>query len=333
MADVGNDYFMRYVYRGEEGELIPEEATHITVAEDVTVVLARAFYRHRKIVEIICHDRVEKIEREAFYNCRRLRRVIIPGVKEVEECAFWDCAEPICGSRVLMDVECGKLEIINDSAFNNCRLLTSINLPSARIVGSGAFSHTALTDVKFGNKLERIEERAFAYNCVIPNIWQSLTDALSTSLERITIPLKDGLITSDDIFKECSKLKQVDLVERVELNGIIAALHLEDWRNDMNEEIDLINRILPNARAGYYSFTNDDDGEKAQTIRTWIRSVRGKLIHYQAEHQRILNEATTTLQLVLPRDIAMNSVLSYLALPSYTEVSLENEEDGEDVIE
>ena len=234
-----------------------------------------------------------------------------------------------------MDVECGKLEIIKDAAFCYCRLLRRINLPSARIVGSDAFSHTALKDVKFGNKLERIKERAFAYNCAIPNIWQRLEDALKncTSLERITIPLKDGLITSVDIFKECSKLKQVDLVGRVELNGIIAALQLEDWRNDMNEEIDLINRILSNVRAGHYSFTNDDDGEKAQTIRTWIISVRSKLIHYKAAHQHVLGEAATTLQLVLPQDIATNKVLPFLALPSHAEVSLENEEDADDFVE
>ena len=69
MAVMGGNNIMRYVYRGEVGELIPEVATHVTVAEDVTVVLARAFRDHHKIVEIICHDGVKKIEREAFRCC------------------------------------------------------------------------------------------------------------------------------------------------------------------------------------------------------------------------------------------------------------------------
>jgi len=51
----------------------------------------------------------------------------------------------------------------------------------------------------------------------------------------------------------------------------------------------------------------------------WIRSVIGKIIHYQAEHQRLLDEeVATTLQLALPRDIVMNSVLPFLELPTYT---------------
>jgi hypothetical protein len=297
-AEGGNIVIIRYVYRGEEGEhnIIPREATHITVAEGVTFVRAHAFQGHPNIVEVVCHEDVEKIEEYAFHNCPFLRRVIMPGVKLLEDAVF-------CGCDVLTDVECGMLEIIKGNAFEYCISLTSISLLSVRIVDAYAFVVCkALVDVKFGSKLERIEGRAFL-NC--------------SSLKRITIPLKDGLITADDIFQGCEQLESVDLVERVELNDIIAALHLEEWRNDMNERIDSINKILPNARAGYYSVTNDDIGEKAQTIRTWVSSVLG-IIRYQVQHQHVLNEATTTLQLVLPHDIAMNNVLPFLMLPSYT---------------
>ena len=303
MAAEGDNNFMRYIYRGEEGERIPREATHITVGEDVTVVRARAFHGHRNIVEIICHDGVKKIEHCAFEGCHNLRRVIMPGVKVIERAAFHCC-------KALTDAECGELEVIRTGAFDACFSLEVINLPSARDVELYAFvACEALTDVKFGNKLTSFGTRTFA-KC--------------PSLERITIPLKDGLITVDDIFQGCYNLKQVDLVERVELNDIIAALHLEDWRNDMNEEIDSLNRILPDAAAGYYCYISADNGEKAQRIRTWIISVIRKINHYQVQHQHVLNEATSTLQLVLPRDIAMNNVLSFLALPSYTEASLEN---------
>ena len=90
---------MRYVYRGEEGEHIPDGATHIFVAEDVTFVRARAFAMHPNIVEVICHDNVEKIEVEAFEDCSSLKRVIMPGVIEVERYAFYSSA-------ALTDVEC-----------------------------------------------------------------------------------------------------------------------------------------------------------------------------------------------------------------------------------
>ena len=160
--------------------------------------------------------------------------------------------------------------------------------------------------MKFGSKLERIEVRAFC-NC--------------KSLERITIPLKDGLISTDDTFQGCDDLSQVDLISG-EMHETIAALHLEEWRNDSKEEINFINQILPNATAGRWDDNDDyqgDPGEKTQGIRNWIRSVLDKIIHYQDEHRRLLSEAATTLELVLPnQDIVMNGVLPFLALPSYT---------------
>ena len=203
-AEGGN--IVRFTYTGADGEVIDAEATHIIVDKDCTVVRARAFVNHRKIVEVICHDHVERIEADAFCGCRSLRRIIMPGVKVVELFSFLSC-------KALEYVECDKLEIIKEAAFNGCRSLRSINLPSARIVRKGAFfSCCDLTDVKFGNKLERIGERAFC-DC--------------RSVEEIAIPLKDGLITSDDVFMECNNLRQVGLIEG-ELHETIASLQLEE---------------------------------------------------------------------------------------------------------
>ena len=302
------DNIIWFTYTGAERELIPDEATHILVL--ARVVRARAFFMHHNIIEVICDEMVEKIEERAFDDCTSLRRVIMPGVKIVEKYAFWNCS-------ALEDVECDKLEIVGHSAFGWCVSLRSINLPSARFVKNKAFGICfALTYVKFGSKLERIEEGAFR-NC---------------DLERITIPLKDGLITNHyNIFQHCNNLHQVDLIEG-ELHETISALHLEDWRNDMNEEIDSINQTLPNALACYY-ISDDEESpcEKAQAIRRWIRSVLHKIIHYQEEHQRLLNEAATVLQLVLPNDIVMDNVLPFLELPSYTfQVGDDEDEDDSD---
>ena len=300
-------------------EVIPFHATHITVHKDCTVVLSHSISRHHSnLVEVICHDGVERIEIGAFGGCPSLRRVIMRGVKIVEEDAFNCC-------KALTEVECGKLEIIGVDAFGGCSLLRGINLPSARIIEEYAFCFCkAMTDVKFGSNLERIEERAF-WNC--------------TSLERITVPLKNGIITTDDIFSGCVNLRHVDLVEG-ELHDTIAALQLEVWRSDMYEEIDSINQVLPNARAGYYIDDDDeDDGEKAQAIRRWIRAVLRKFIQYKAEHQRLLDEEVApTLQHALPHDIAVNSVLPFLELPPHTlegenhgfELGDEEEEDDDD---
>ena len=304
MAAEGGDIIIRhdYIYRGEEGEVIPDEATHIFVK--ARKVREGAFRRHPNIVKVICDDHVEEIEADAFAYCLSLRRVVMPGVKIVLKRAFDGC-------KALTDVECGKLEIIGLGAFFLCESLRSINLTSVRIVGRAAFHRcNTLTNLKFGNKLERCEEQAFYH---------------SRSLKRITIPLKVGLFNYDCVFQGCVNLRQVDLIEN-ELRETIAALHLKKWRKDMNKEVNSINHILLRARPGKsYSFggvngfTEIVPGERTQEIRSWIRSVRRMITHYQAEHQRLLNEATTTLELVLPNnDIVMNNVLSFLHLPPYT---------------
>ncbi len=232
----------------------------------------------------------------------------MPGVIIVEEEAFESCS-------ALTDVEFGKLEIIRKGAFEDCESLKSINLLSTVTVYNLAFnSCTALTDVKFGSKLERIEKGAFT-NC--------------ESLEGISIPLKDGMITQDNSFIGCYNLKHVDLIEGA-LHETIAALLLEEWRDDMNEEIDSINEILPNTDAGGWDHNTHaySVGEKALVMRWWIGSVLRKINHYIAEHRRLLDEdVATTLELILPAEIVMNHVLPFLELPSHI---FEVEEEGED---
>ena len=333
MAAAGGNNISRYTYRGEVGEVIPWDATHLTVAEGCTAVLRGACdcwgdpeedFVLFSIVEVICHDKVETIEENAFRKCPYLRRVIMPGVRDVGEGAFWGCS-------ALTDVECEKLEMVGYYAFNNCKSLRSIDLSSVRIVDAEAFSDCeALLNLNFGDKLERIYDYAFS-GCA--------------ALERIRIPYLKGCLIDYDTIHGCEKLKHVDLVGGV--HETIAALHLDQWRNDMNEEIDSINQILPGIHDDaklddldegkaekikrwfrqFLMYVHGDDVEiltikrvrdKNEVIIGWFRSVLDKIAHYQAEHQRILDEAETTLQLALPRDIVVNNVLSFLALPVHT---------------
>ena len=299
MAAEGNN-IVRYTYRGEEGEVIPRHATHIIV-ENTAAVRARAFRNHPNIEEVICHDGVETIEEHALENCPSLRRVIIPGVKVIERWAFSDCA-------ALTYIEWDKLERIGDWAFVKCESLSNVDLPSIRIVQFRAFECCySLKNAKFGKDLESIGGGIF-HSC--------------RSLERITIPLKDGLVADDGIFQQCVKFKNVDLVEGEILDETVAALLLEEWRNDMNEEIEKISQILRCADAGGwvipYSGGCLDPGTKARKVGTWMRSVLRKIVHYKAEHQRILGEAAATLQSSLPNDILFKNVLPFLELPSHT---------------
>ncbi len=282
-----------FFYTGEEG--IPDDATHFFV--DVKVIPSMAFCGNLNIVQVVCDENVKTIEKYAFYGCRSLRRLIMPGVEIVEDYTFFECD-------ALKDVECGKLERIRDGAFTSCNSLSSINLPSAKVVERDTFFDcTALTNVKCSSKLDTFAGGAAFRRCI--------------SLQRITIPLKDNMIPDDRAFGGCANLNSVELVEGVLLHEVITALQLEVWTNDMNVEINSINQILPTAPAG--SSCAWDFGLKAEVIRRWIRSVLAKLHHYKAEHQLLLNEAATTLKHILPQDIVSKEYFLFSSqLPSDT---------------
>ena len=283
-----------YVYTGEGKP--PRSATHVTIHESITVIPRCLFCGHPNIIELICHIRVKKIKKEAFYDCA-LKRLVMPGVEEVEEYAFYKCD-------AIDHVECQKLEVIGKNAFSECTSLKSIDLSSTKIVSDGAFDDCfSLADVKFGKNLESIGQNAFC----------------NATLKRITIPLKRGLLTQDDVFVGCEDFNQVCLHETT-IHETVEALLLDEWKNDMNEEIDSINQILPNASAGildYYNIHGDEnhEGEKTKAIRDWIRRILQKIIHYKVEHYRLLSLAAAELAHASPNEIIINSVLSFLQLP------------------
>ena len=85
---------IRYMITGEDGEVIPENATHVSVHPSVKVIPMQLFYWHRNIVELFCHDGVIKIEKYAFKRCPRLKRVIMKDVEEAEMGAFSQFVKP-----------------------------------------------------------------------------------------------------------------------------------------------------------------------------------------------------------------------------------------------
>lgn len=296
-----------YILTGQDGEIIPRNATHVGVHKSVTVIPAFAFYEHPNIVEFICHNGVERIASHAFTRCPRLKRLIMRGVKSVEDCAFHSCT-------AITHVECRELERIGAWAFHGCKALTDIDLPSIKVVEEAAFNDCrALRDVTFGRHLAIIRWAAFNY---------------CRALERITIPLNDGLITADNIFQGCANLKHIDFFESDVLHDTIDALQLQDWRNDMKKEIDSINQILLPSTSTSTAAAASDRG-LVQAIRGWIARVLCKLIGYKAQHGRLLQEAAAALKAgnrVL-EDNVRRDVLPFLALPVYR---FEGEDYGED---
>jgi heme oxygenase len=258
----GDDIF---VYTGGD-QHVPRDVKRVRIAENVDTIPARTFDHCRQLIEVEGHKKIKTIEEYAFFCCIRLRSVMkMRGVIEIEQNAFNSCS-------ALSDIDFDKLEIIGHYSFAWCTSLRSVNMPSIRSV-SAFCNCTALTDVVFGKDLERIEEDAF-FNC--------------TALRSISIPLKDNLIIANNSFNICTNLSRVDTLDGG-IHKTISSLHLESWRDEMLQEIGRINQTLANIRAY----------EKARVIQPWLIRVLGRMEHYKTEHQTLLKEAMTLLELAL----------------------------------
>ena len=291
---------VNFTYRGEDPAIIPQNATHVRVHNSITVIPERAFYQHPNIVEFICHDGVERIKSDAFSECPRLTRIVAQGLKVMESSALIRC-------RSLKFVECDKLEILEQLAIGHCISLMIVELPSLKVAEQCAFIHcSALSSVYFGESLERLGGSMF-YGC--------------KNLLSVSIPLKQGLINQGRVFQECKRFMNVDFVEWEPMREAINALLIEEWSYEIYEEMNSLNQILRRAQPGICwslgPHARDEEGEKAEVVQGGIRIILGKIRHYKDQHLKLVGEATSRLQSVLPNDIVMNSVAPFLELPSH----------------
>ncbi|KAK1734224.1 leucine-rich repeat domain-containing protein [Skeletonema marinoi] len=262
-AQDGNEIF---VYMGGD-QVVPRNVIRVRIDKSVKIIPQSAFYNRRRLIYVEFHDGIEIVEKHAFNCCTSLRGSIkLLGVKIIGNGAFYNC-------RDLTDVEFGdKLETIGRSAFSTCNSLRSVTMPSIRIIEEFAFMLCdKLTDLEFGEELETIEESAF--KCC-------------DRLRRIAMPLKDDMI-GDRVFSFCPNLATVHLVGG--FHRTVASLHLESWKNEMNEEINRVNQVLPGTH----------EQEKTPVVQDWMRSVIHRIDHFKAEHKALLKEATTLLELAL----------------------------------
>jgi len=257
--DGGDDIF---VYMGGQA---PRDVRRAKIDESIDTIPHGAFANCQQLIEVEGHKKLMKMEGSAFVRCRSLRRLMkMNVVREIEDGAFAGC-------HALKDLDFDKLEIVGFAAFARCSL-RSINLPSVRRVGHSAFAGcTQLTDAVFSEDLERIERRAFH----------------DSALRRIAIPLKDNFVIDLNAFSRCRNLSRVDVVGGI--HKTISSLHMENWRDDVKEEIESINQTLPDTLSS----------EMSATINQWIRSVLRDMEHYKTEHKVLLKEAMMLLELAL----------------------------------
>jgi hypothetical protein len=191
----------------------------------------------------------------------------MPSVRIIDSSAFGEC-------RKLLDFQLPEgLLTVGSGAFGFCNSFIHLTLPST-VVSLEQCAYTQcknLSEVDLNEGIERVKELAF-FNC--------------KSLQRISMPLKDDMIGAG-AFQLCRSLPRVDLVG--DFHKTIAYLHLQSWRNEMNEEINRINQELPTM----------DSSAKTNAIQDWIRVVLRIIVHYKDEHYLLLHEAMTLLELAL----------------------------------
>lgn len=112
---------------------------------------------------------IEEIENNKYYNCKHLESIFIPkNIKKIGYQSFNGCEK----LKKITFEKGSKLEIIDISAFSDCRL-TSITIPkSVKIINNLAFRLNEIQELKFEENsiLEFIGNRAFAFNSLSKKI-------------------------------------------------------------------------------------------------------------------------------------------------------------------
>lgn len=256
-----------YIYiGGRVPEHLKQHITHAIIDKSIRSIDDFAFYECPHLVDVKFHDDVLHVGKEAFAHCPRLRHLLLPGVRIIDSAAFFDCQQ-------LVDVKFGhRLEIIRFAAFSQCISLRHVTMPSCRDIEVAAFfCCEQLTDLNLPACLEHVGRRAFR-RCV--------------NMRRIGMPLKLNMLDSD-IFNYCENLVEVDFGGTIQ--RITSQLSLDSWSNDIEEKVNLFNRVLPTIPSNL----------KTRAMQQCIESVMDKIKFYKSEHNQLLKQAASVLELAL----------------------------------
>lgn len=149
-------------------------------------------FKDLKIEEVTISEGIEVIGREAFFDCKELRKVNFPDtLREIREDAFHNC---VMLESITLPEGLTKLE---GSAFSRCELITEVKIPKGiKKIGEAAFiCCTSLTKVELPEGVQEIQARAF-YGCGFAEIKipESVTKigawafAYNETLEKIYLP-------------------------------------------------------------------------------------------------------------------------------------------------
>ncbi len=134
--------------------------TSIALPESIKYIGDGAF-QWSAIESVTLPANIRSIPYRCFYEADSLKDITLPaGIVSIDECAFQNC-----DNLTTVNISSTNLRIVRESAFEQCKKLTSISLPDALIIGRSAFSDcTALKEIILSDNLERLEYATFM-NC------------------------------------------------------------------------------------------------------------------------------------------------------------------------
>ena len=188
MSDANNGPVV-YVYRGNEGEEVPNTAEKLIVEEGVQVLPEMFCYGYERLQEVTLPNRLKRIEEQAlftqsknlleinfgsaieyigegaFRGCDRLKKVEFDTTSTSQQLSIGDLAFFKCISLQRIRLPSCWTSLDN-SVFDSCQVLIEANLSATFImwVPAGAFeSCFSLQTVSLPNTMEEICEESFKY--------------------------------------------------------------------------------------------------------------------------------------------------------------------------
>jgi hypothetical protein len=115
-----------YIYRGRDGERAPKRTKKVIIEDSVTIIKACAFANCSSSLKTVenLHERVIKIEREAFFDCKLLRNITLPKNLEYIGYRAFYC----CRSLEIIFLP-NKLRCVEDESFGFCVKLKIFSIP------------------------------------------------------------------------------------------------------------------------------------------------------------------------------------------------------------
>lgn len=163
------------------------------------------------------------LSRYSFYECKNLRDVI-PLIKRIDIFCFANCS-PLINFKL----DENQIKVIPQSAFEGTKDLKNYNM-NVSVIGYKAFFNSGLKNISINVNNVSIEKMAFA-NC--ENLRNVLIAANISNIQQFAfyndIMLSDfvycgtNIITNDDIFVGCNKLKQIKVSrhnKQLKISGI-----------------------------------------------------------------------------------------------------------------